>query len=123
MFRENDFDVALRPHRPYGLLGTIRDGGPRIITGLTATSITATSIIFWSLQTHVKYACHDKTFVATKMIFVTAPAKGTGRPPTNRLSRENYVCRDKHVFVATKMILVAAPTNDTERPPRLSHSS
>ena len=119
MFRENDFDVALRPHRPYGLLGTIRDGGPRTITGGSCYK----HLFFLSRQTHVKYACHDKTFVATKMILVAAPAKGTGRPPTKRLSRENYVCRDKHVFVATKMILVTAPTNDTERPPRLSHSS
>ena len=31
---------------------------------------------------------------------------------TEFLSRQNYVCHDKHVFVATKMILMAAPAND-----------
>ena len=52
-------------------------------------------VSFLSRQTRLlsrqKYACRDKTFVATKDVF----------------------CHDKHVFVATKMILVAAPANDT----------
>ena len=55
------------------------------------------------LLSRQKYACHDKTFVATKLC----------------LSRQIFVttkvfCRDKHTFVATKMILVAALANDSK---------
>ena len=70
------------------------------------------------LLSRQKYACREKTFVATKLclswqnIFVATKLK--------LLSWQAYFCCNKrrvlswqHVLVTTKMILVAAPTNDT----------
>ena len=71
----------------------------------------ATKIYFVAINTCLsrqKYACRDKTFVATKLcmsLFVTS------RKKKRVLSR-----RKKHMFVATKIILVADPANDTAQP-------
>ena len=88
------------------------------------------SIIGWSCHkcSRQKYACRDKTFVATKLclsrqktktknfvvvvvvVVVVFPAKHTKHV---FVATKLTFCRDKHVFVATKLMLVAAPASDS----------
>ena len=56
------------------------------------------------------FATTNTSFVVRK---VCLSQQNFCRDKTRLLSRQKYVCCDKHVFVATKIILVAAPANDT----------
>ena len=72
-----------------------------------------------SFLSRQKYACCDKTFVATKLCLSQQNITKIMFVATNVCGNKSFVatkhefCRDKHVFDATKMILAAAPQPQT----------